>query len=351
MIEMFDGLDLPLIWVGVLAFAVFLYVVLDGFDLGIGILFSFARDDGERAVMMNAVAPVWDGNETWLVLGGAGLFAAFPRAYAALMPAFYMPIGFMLIALVFRGVAFEFRSKGSARSRIFWDQAFHLGSLVAGFSQGIILGGFVQGIVYKDGQFAGQAFDWLTPFSMLTGAGVVFGYALLGACWLVIKTQGDLLKWARWAAVFLVVCVLGFMAVVSFWMVMFNPGIAARWGLAWGSDPVWPTIDWRILLPLCLVPVMALILGLGVLFSTRRHGVYLPYICAVGLFALGYLGLGFSLYPAIVPDHLTIWQAAAARNSQELLLVGVVVFLPVILIYTAYAYWVFRGKVRDEGYH
>lgn len=190
MIEMFNGLDLPLIWAGVLAFAVFLYVVLDGFDLGIGILFSFARDDRERAVMMNAVAPVWDGNETWLVLGGAGLLAAFPKAYAALIPAFYMPIIYMVIALVFRGVAFEFRSKGSARSRIFWDQAFHLGSLVAGFSQGVILGGFIQGIVYKDGQFSGQAFDWLTPFSMLTGAGVVVGYALLGACWLVIKNPG-----------------------------------------------------------------------------------------------------------------------------------------------------------------
>jgi len=350
MIEILDGLDLPFIWAGILALAVFLYVVLDGFDLGIGILFPLARDDNERGVMMNAVAPVWDGNETWLVMGGAGLFAAFPKAYAALLPAFYMPIGFMLTALIFRGVAFEFRFKAGLRGRKFWDQAFHMGSIIAAFSQGIILGAFVQGIVYRQGQFAGQAFDWLTPFSMLTGVGVVFGYALLGSCWLVVKTQGDLLKWSRWVAMILVLCVLGFMAVVSIWMVMLNPGIAARWGLVWANG-FWPNIDRQVFLPLCLVPVMALILGFGLIFSIRRKSVYLPYLCAVGLFALGYLGLGISFYPFLVPGHLTIWQAAAARNSQELLLIGMAIFLPFILIYTAYAYWVFRGKVADEGYH
>lgn len=339
-------IDLPLVWAGVLAFAVFLYVVLDGFDLGIGVLFPLGHDDDERGLMMNTVAPVWDGNETWLVLGGGGLMAAFPAAYAAIIPAVYMPVGFMLTALIFRGVAFEFRFKAGPRGRKFWDHGFHWGSVVAAFSQGVVLGTFVQGIPLQDGQYAGGAFDWLSPLSLLSGAGVVFGYGLLGACWLIVKTEGALEKWARLAALVLTVLVLLAMAAVSLWMVMFEPQIAARWGLAW------PNIDWGVFAKFAPVPVITGLLALVLVVAVIRNLVWSPYLAAVGLFAVGYAGMLVSLYPNIVPHELTIWQTAAAPSSQLVLLAGVVVMIPIILAYTAYSYWVFRGKLKEgEGYH
>ena len=194
------SLDLPLIWAGVLAVAVLLYVVFDGFDLGVGILFPFARGPADRDVMMDAIAPVWDGNETWLVLGGGGLFAAFPGAYAVIAPALYDPLMIMLLALVLRGVAFEFRLRGRQRGKAFWTAAFAGGSLVATLAQGLILGGFIQGFVVKDGAFAGGQFDWLSPYAILVALGLVAGYALLGAGWLVLKSENELHGDARhWA--------------------------------------------------------------------------------------------------------------------------------------------------------
>jgi cytochrome d ubiquinol oxidase subunit II len=333
-------------WAGLLAVAVFLYVVLDGFDLGLGILFPFANSDEHRDIMMNTVAPVWDGNETWLVLGGGGLFAAFPKAYAALMPAVYMPIGFMLTALIFRGVAFEFRARATGSGRRIWDQAFHWGSVVATFSQGLILGTIVQGVTLEQGRFAGGMFDWLTPFSFATGCALVWGYVLLGATWLVVKTEGELLAWSRRAAFIAGVVVLAMMVVVSFWVPALDTAAADRWGIDYFD------IDWSELLVLSPVPLLVAVAFWQLLRGLRQGHTYSPYLWSVALFFLGYLGLLISIYPYIVPYGLTIQQAAAAPNAQLLLLVGALILLPVILGYTAYVYWVFRGKVSaDAGYH
>jgi cytochrome d ubiquinol oxidase subunit II len=341
------AIDLPLVWAALLGLAVFLYVLLDGFDLGIGIVFPFAPEDRDRDVMMNSVAPVWDGNETWLVLGGGGLFAAFPKAYAALMPAVYMPIGFMLVALIFRGVAFEFRFKSRGVLRRVWDQAFHWGSVVAAFSQGLILGATVQGITLEDGRFAGHMFEWLTPFSFFTGCALVWGYTLLGAGWLIIKTEGPLLEWSRRLALLAAVAVIVCMGVVSLWVPLLDVAAAARWGLRY------PEIEWARLLPLLPIPLLVAALGWRLLVALLRGGSTLtPFLCAVGLFALGYVGLIVSLYPYIVPYALTIHDAAAAPNSQRLLLAGAAILLPLILAHTGYVYWVFRGKTgAGSGYH
>ena len=341
-----ETLDLPLIWAAILALAVFMYVVLDGFDLGIGILFPFAGSDTNRNTMMNSIAPVWDGNETWLVLGGGGLMAAFPAAYAAFMPAVYMPIGFMLTALIFRGVAFELRFKSKGAGRKWWGRAFNIGSLVAALSQGLVLGAFIQGTNVFGNQFAGGAFDWLTPFSALVAVGVASGYTLLGATWVVMKADGELAEKARGWAGRSLLFVLALMAMVSCWVLFLDIQASQRWGLAW------PVIDLKKLLPLAPVPlavgVLALWLNRGLQVTKATYG---PFFCTIGLFALGYLGLAISLFPYIVPYRLTVWQAAAAPNSQAILLVGVLIMLPLILTYTAYVYWVFRGKASaDVGY-
>ena len=338
---------LPYIWAGLLALAVFIYVLLDGFDLGVGILFPFAGSDKDRDLMMNSVAPVWDGNETWLVLCGGGLFAAFPKAYAALMPSVYMPIGFMLIALVFRGVAFEFRFASRGVLQRLWDQAFHWGSIVAAFSQGLILGALVQGIALHDGRFAGGMFDWLTPFSFFTGCALVWGYALLGSTWLIIKTEGGLLHWARQMASVAMLVVIACLVVVSVTVPALDVVAADRWGIHY------PHLDWSRLLPLTPVPVITAVCCWLLIRSVRdERTVYKPFVFSIGIFALAYVGLIISFYPFIVPYSLTIRQAAAAANAQGLLLIGAVILLPVILGYTGYVYWVFRGKVDTHaGYH
>lgn len=341
-----DAIDLPLIWAALLAVAVFMYVILDGSDLGVGILFPFASHEEDRDVMMNSIAPVWDGNETWLILGGGGLFAAFPKAYAAMMPAMYMPIGFMLTALIFRGVAFEFRFKASGASRRIWDQAFHWGSVVAAFAQGLILGAIVHGVTMTDGRFSGGMFDWLTPFSFFTGCALVWGYTLLGATWLVIKTEGELLLWSRRAALVAACVVLFMMALVSFWVPLLDVVAADRWGLRY------PDIDWSRLLPLSPIPVLVVMCFWRLLRALQFQKTYPPHLWSIGLFFLGFAGLLVSIYPYLVPYQLTIHEAAAAPNSQGLLLVGAVILLPLILGYTAYVHWIFRGKVRaDAGYH
>ena len=333
------SIDLTLVWAGILGFAVFMYVLMDGFDLGVGILFPFAPTDRDRDLMMNSVAPIWDGNETWLVLGGAGLLAAFPLAYAILLPALYLPLLLMLIALIFRGVAFEFRYKART-SRWLWDRAFNLGSLGASVAQGLVLGAFVGGFAVEGDEFAGGALDWLTPFSLFCSLALVAGYALLGATWLIFKTDGHLQVWARRAAQRLLLTVLGAIAVVSLWTPLLNDAIWQRWF-------AWPNI--ALLSP---VPVLTLLVAAICWRTIGRRAEATPFLCSMALFLLAYGGLAVSLWPKIVPPDITLWEAASAPETQAFLLVGAAVLLPATVIYTAYSYYVFRGKVRaGEGYH
>jgi cytochrome d ubiquinol oxidase subunit II len=339
-------LELSMIWTVLIAVAVFLYVALDGFDLGVGILFPFARDGRERDQMQAAIAPVWDGNETWLVLGGGGLLAAFPKAYALLMPALYAPIILMLLALIFRGVAFEFRHHGRAAGKRWWTIAFSAGSIVAAAAQGMVLGGFVQGIAVEGGQFVGEPLDWLTPFTLLVSASLVIGYALLGATWLVYKTQGPLLERARgWVRQLAVLTALA-MGAVSLATLGVDARVTERWGLTM-TRVDWPAFAKMAPLPL-LAGLICFLLWRGA--DARRHST--PYLYAVCLFLVGYVGLAVSLWPYIVPFALTPREAAAADNALALMLWGAGPMLPIILGYTAYVYWVFRAKVSDDAaYH
>ena len=339
-------LDLPLIWAVILAIAVLMYVLLDGFDLGIGILFPFAGSPAERDVMMDTVAPVWDGNETWLVLGGGGLFAAFPHAYAAVMPALYIPILLMLMALILRGVAFEFRLRARKRGKAFWTAAFTAGSLGATIAQGLVLGGFLQGMTLKDGAFAGQPFDWLTPYTVLVTAGLVAGYALLGACWLMWRTEDALHGRARRWALTAAGAVAALLAAVSLATLFVHPRIAERWGF---HDQ---GFDLARLTPLLPIPALGLA-GLAVIaWGLRRQSHGAPFLGAALVFLSGYLGLAASFFPYIVPYAMTFRQAANADNALALLLAGSAVLLPAILGYSLWVYWIFRGKVgAGAGYH
>ena len=352
------SLDLSFVWAVLIAVSVFLYVVMDGFDLGLGILFPAMRGKADRDVMVNSVAPVWDGNETWLVMGGGGLLAVFPVAYAVILPALYMPVILMLLALIFRGVSFEmrFRAETVATQR-WWDRAFCWGSYAASFCQGVMLGAFVQGIRAENHAYAGGWWDWLTPFSVFTGVAVVVGYGLLGACWLVWRTEGTLQAEARRFARLLGLATLGCIAAISAIMPFLQPAFWDRW------------LTWPNMLYASPVPVLVALLAWCFLASLARadrraqsgegreergrlshDGV--PFLCTLGLFLLSYAGLGVSMWPLIVPPGITIWDAAAAPSSQAFLLVGAAVLIPVILAYTGYAYWLFRGKVRaDAGYH
>lgn len=333
--------EITLVWTGIVGFAVIMYVVLDGFDLGIGILFPFAPRDEDRDIMMGSVAPIWDFNETWLILGGAGLFAAFPLAYALLLPALYLPFLAMLLALIFRGVAFEFRFK-ARRSRFLWDRAFNLGSFTAAFAQGLVLGSFVQGIPVADRQFIGGPWDWLTPFSLLCGCALVCGYGLLGATWTIWRTEGELQAWARRAGKRLMLGVLVFIGLVSLWTPFLGDTIAARWFS-------WPNI--LILSPVPLVTAGFAVLLWRTLGDERFH--VRPFGLAIALFIISYGGLAISLWPHIVPPSVTLWDAASPPETQVFLLVGLAFLLPTILVYTAYSYWVFRGKVTGDSsaYH
>jgi cytochrome d ubiquinol oxidase subunit II len=342
-------LDLPLIWAGLIATAVLLYVTLDGFDLGIGILFPFARSKEDRDVMMNTVAPVWDGNETWLVLGGGGLLAAFPLAYSVLMPAFYLPVLLMLAGLILRGVAFEFRFRARNRGRKFWTQMFAGGSIVTAAAQGLILGGFIQGVTVENDRFAGGPFDWFTPYTLLVAAGIVAGYALLGGAWLMMKTKANLHGDARRWTLISAAAVSGLLAAVSLATLFVHPRIALRWGFDTGGAL---SIDWAALAPLLVIPALGLI-GLGLVVVMARKGSHhWPFVGALLVFLSGYLGLAASFMPYVVPYALDFRQAAAPDNALGLMLVGTVVILPAILGYTAWVYWVFRGKIDEEaGYH
>ncbi len=331
-------MDLTIIWAFIIAFAVAAYVVMDGFDLGIGILFPFFRVGKERDQAMNAIAPVWDGNETWLVMGGAGLLAAFPLAYAIVLPALYAPLIAMLLGLVFRGVAFEFRWR-DARHRALWDAGFFLGSLVATFAQGITLGALLQGITVEGRAYAGGWWEWLTPFSLLTGAGLVAGYALLGAGWLIWKTEGPLQAEARRHARLLVPALVLAIGAVSLATPFVEPRYFERW------------FDFPGLLVAVPMPILVLVAVLALWRSLGGRRDWLPFALTLVLFLLSMVGLAISIWPDVIPGRVSIWEAAAPESAQIFMLVGAAVLIPLILGYTFWAYWVFRGKVGDEGYH
>jgi cytochrome d ubiquinol oxidase subunit II len=344
-------IDLPFIWAGIIAFAVLAYVIADGFDLGIGILFPLLARERDRDTAMNSVAPVWDGNETWLVLGGGGLFAAFPLAYAVVLPALYAPLIAMLLALVFRGVAFEFRWR-TVRGRFVWDWAFAGGSTLAALCQGVVLGAILQGIRVSGRAYGGGWFDWLTPFSIITGMALVVGYALLGATWLMMKTTGALREQARRFALFAGVGTVVLIGVVSLWTPFLSLAYLDRWF-------AFPAILYTLPVPLAVAGAAYLLFaGLRTAKAGRtnpngRHDRDAqPFLAALALFVLSYVGLGISLYPDIVPPDITIRRAAAPDQSLAFLLVGTVILVPIIIAYMAHAYWVFRGKVDvTGGYH
>ena len=335
------GVDLSLIWAVIIAFGVMMYVVMDGFDLGIGILFPFIKDRHERDAMVNTVAPVWDGNETWLVLGGAALFAAFPLAYGFLLSALYLPLMFMLAGLIWRGVSFEFRFKASDRHKPFWDRAFAGGSYVATFSQGVALGAFINGFKLEGTTFAGTAVDCFTPFSIFTGFALMVAYALLGSTWLIMKTSDDLHRRMRDLAQWIAIALLVVIAIVSIWTPIMHPQVATRW----------------LSLPnlFFLAPVPVLVLGvtwlhLRVLRSREVHAA--PFIMALLMIFLGYTGLAISMWPYVIPPSVTIWAAASPPESMGFALVGTLLIIPIILVYTTWSYYVFRGKQTvGDGYH
>ncbi|MDE3738304.1 MULTISPECIES: cytochrome d ubiquinol oxidase subunit II [Pseudomonas] len=334
------GVDLSLIWAIIIIFGVMMYVVMDGFDLGIGILFPFVKDDGERDVMMNTVAPVWDGNETWLILGGAGLFGAFPLAYSVVLSALYLPLILMLLGLIFRGVAFEFRFKAKPAKRHLWDKAFIGGSIAATFFQGVALGAYIEGIPVVNRTFAGGSLDWLAPFPMFCGLGLIAAYALLGCTWLIMKTEGRLQQQMHDLARPLVLVLLAITGIVSIWTPLAHEDIAARWFSL-------PNLFW--FMP---VPILVLVCTWALLRAVANNAHHAPFVLTLVLIFLGYSGLGISLWPNVIPPSISIWEAASPPQSQGFILVGALFIIPFILMYTAWSYYVFRGKVtQEDGYH
>lgn len=335
------GIDLPLIWFVIIVFSTLMYIVMDGFDLGIGILFPVTRDGHDRDVMVNSVAPVWDGNETWLVLGGAGLFGAFPLAYAVITDALTIPLTLMLIGLIFRGVAFEFRFKATEAHRPFWDKAFLSGSLLATFSQGVVVGAFINGFKVTGRTFSGGALDWLTPFNLFCGLGLVIAYALLGASWLVMKSGEPLQGKMRAAAKKLLLALLVVMGVISLWTPLSHGAIADRW------------FSMPNLLFFSPVPLLVIALSIWLWRCLGNEEVHRrPFLLTLGLIFLGFSGLGISIWPNIIPPDISFWQAASPPQSQGFMLVGALLIIPIILVYTFWSYYVFRGKIQHgEGYH
>jgi len=332
-------LDLPVIWSGIIALAILMYVVLDGFDLGIGILFVLNKNEDDRNKMIASIAPIWDGNETWLVLGGGGLLAAFPAAYSILLPALYIPIMLMLFGLVFRGVAFEFRPNARG-SRPFWDLGFWLGSVVATLAQGVALGAFITGFPQTILAAQDGSYSFLTVFNLMCGIGLVAGYALLGACWLILKTDGALRERCFAQAFTLGIVLAGYLAMISIWTPLTHPRVAERW------------FSFPNFLFLAPIPLAAGFCWLNMMRSLGQRREMAPFLSAIAMFILSSFGIGISAWPYIVPHILTIHDAAAPEKSQGFLLIGVIGLLPLILGYTAHSYWVFRGKVADsDGYH
>ena len=329
-------IDLTLIWVVLIGIGVFMYVLMDGFDLGVGILFPFAPDDESRDLMMGSVAPVWDGNETWLILGGAGLLAAFPLIYSVFLPALYIGVFLLLAGLIFRGVAFEFRFKAT-KNKHWWNYAFFGGSTVASFAQGAVIGAYVQGFETENFRYVGGAFDWLTPFTLMTGLGVVAGYALLGVTWTIMKTDGRTQDWAFKLAPKLLLAVLAFFVIVSLWTPMMNERVMSRW---------MDNIGW-----LWIFPATTMAFAGWIFTRLRKRAEGSPFIGSMVLFAMFYIGVLISMWPYAVPPNYTFWDAASDPGSQLFLLIGFLFLIPIVLGYTAWTYWVFRGKVQPgAGY-
>ena len=333
-------IDFSIIWFTIIVFSTLMYIVMDGFDLGIGIIFPFIKDPVERDMMVNTVAPVWDGNETWLVLGGAALFGAFPLAYAVITDALTIPLTLMLVGLIFRGVAFEFRFKATEEHRPFWDKAFIVGSVVATFCQGIAVGAILNGFEVTGRVFSGSTLSWLAPFPLFCGVGLVIAYALLGCTWLILKTENELHRKMSALATPLVIALLFAIGVISLWTPMSHADIAARWF----SMP-----NLFFFMP---VPVLVLLCSWGIIRGAKRHAHYSPFILTLAVIFLGFSGLGISIWPNIIPPAISIWDAAAPPQSQAFMLIGGLLIIPVILGYTFWSYYVFRGKIKaDEGYH
>ncbi|MCA1178269.1 cytochrome d ubiquinol oxidase subunit II [Pantoea rwandensis] len=333
-------IDFSIIWFAIIVFGTLMYIVMDGFDLGIGLLLPFNKDPIERDMMVNTVAPVWDGNETWLVLGGAALFGAFPLAYSVLLDALSIPLTAMLIGLIFRGVAFEFRFKATEEHRPFWDKSFIAGSLLATFSQGVAVGAILNGFPVSGREYAGSAMSWLAPFPLFCGVGLVIAYALLGCTWLIMKTEHDLHRKMSALATPLTVTLLLVVGIISVWTPLTHADIAQRWFSR-------PNLFW--FLP---VPLLVVLCSWGIVRAIKREAHYSPFLLTLALIFLGFSGLGISIWPNIVPPSITIWQAASPASSQAFMLVGALLIIPVILGYTFWSYYVFRGKIKaDEGYH
>lgn len=334
-------LDLPLIWAAIIGFAIYTYVVLDGFDLGCGILFPFAPTDNCRDKIMMSIAPFWDGNETWLVLGGGGLLAAFPLVYSIVMPAFYIPIIIMLLSLIFRGVSFEFRFKASGKMKRLWEHCFHFGSLLAALCQGIILGAFIEGIKVQNNSFVGGPFDWLSTFSLFCGISLVASYALLGGTWLIMKSHGTTQQWAIQVSKYVGIYVLVFTGAISLFSPFINSFIFERW---LNKDNIL-FIGW-----LPLLVIFCFYYLYKTINNAHEKKDYIPFLITIVIFTLFSTGLAFSIWPYILPYNIDVWQGAAASRSLSLLLVGAVIVVPMILAYTAYSYYIFRGKTDLEHY-
>ena len=328
--------DLTIIWAGIIGFGIMMYVLMDGFDLGQGILFPFAPNEKARDTMMNSVAPIWDGNETWLVLGGAGLLAAFPLVYSVFLPALYIGVFLLLAGLIFRGIAFEFRFKANT-SKYLWSWSFAVGSIVASFAQGAVVGAYIQGFETEGFVYSGGALDWLSPFTVITGLGLVVGYALLGSTWLILKTEGELQDWAYKITPRLLLGLLAIFAIVCIYTPFIDESVKVRW-----FDNI--SIIW-------VLPVLVLYCSWLVLSSVKKRQDGMPFVATMGIFLFSYLGLIVSKWPYIVPPNFTIYDAASAYNSQLFLLLGFLFVIPIILGYTSWTYWVFRGKVKEVGYH
>ncbi|KDM90548.1 cytochrome d ubiquinol oxidase subunit II [Photobacterium galatheae] len=334
------GVDLSVLWFGIIVFATLMYITMDGFDLGIGILMPMVKDSQQKDLMVNTVAPVWDGNETWLVLGGASLFGAFPLAYAVIIDALTIPLTIMLIALIFRGVAFEFRFKALPSHLGFWDKAFMVGSIVATFSQGVVVGAVIEGFPVTARHFAGGPFDWLTPFALFCGLGLVVAYALLGSSWLIMKTEGALQALMYRVTPKILWLLLVIIAVVSVWTALAQEAISARW------------FSLPNLIYFAPVPLLTVFLAKAVLLSVQKQKERLPFVMSLGIVFLGFSGLGISLWPNIIPPDISIWEASAPPQSQGFMLVGALFIIPFILGYTFWSYSVFSGKVSaEESYH
>ncbi|MFW8591098.1 cytochrome d ubiquinol oxidase subunit II [Glaciecola sp. 2405UD65-10] len=329
-------LDLTLIWAVIIGFGIMMYVLMDGFDLGQGILFPFAPNEKARDTMMNSVAPVWDGNETWLVLGGAGLLAAFPLVYAVFLPALYIGVFLLLAGLIFRGVAFEFRFKAKT-SKYLWNWAFAGGSTVAAFAQGAVVGAYIQGFETTGFVYSGGPLDWLTPFTVITGLGLVAGYALLGSTWLIMKTEGELQEWAYKLTPKLLAALLVVFTIVCIYTPFIDQSVMDRW-----FDNL--SLIW-------ILPALSLACAVIVMRSVKKKQDGMPFVATMGIFLFSYLGLLVSKWPYIVPPNFTIWDAASSHNSQLFLLIGFLFVIPIVLAYTSWTYWVFRGKVKEGGYH